>query len=61
MRRDHGSSILGKTGRGNVGKNQIPAGGSQQPAKTSGNKWGTRSPEEGAGLAHELVRAKKKG
>jgi len=56
-----GSSILGKTCRDNVGKNQLPAGvrsNLQGPREISVE---TRIPEEGAGLAHELVGAKKKG
>jgi len=57
----NGSSILGKTGRDNVGKNQIPAearSNLQGPREISVD---TRIPEEGTGLAHELVGARKKG
>jgi hypothetical protein len=57
----NGSSILGKTGRDNVGKNRFPAGvrsNLQGPREISVE---TRIPEEGAGLAHELVGAMKKG
>jgi hypothetical protein len=55
IRWDHGSGILGKTGRGNVGKKQFPAGARsnlQRPLEISVE---TRSPGEGAGSAHELV------
>ena len=57
----HGSSILGKTCRDNVGKNEWPAGvrsNLQGPREISVD---TRIPEEGAGWAPELVGAKKKG
>jgi hypothetical protein len=57
----NGSSILGKTCRDNVGKNQIPAearSNLQGPQEISVD---TRIPEEGTGLAHELVGAMKKG
>ena len=57
----NGSSILRKTCGDNVGKNRFPAGGRsnlQGPREISVD---TRIPEEGAGLAHELVGARKKG
>jgi hypothetical protein len=57
----NGSSILGKTCRDNVGKNRFPAGvrsNLQGPREISVD---TRIPEEGTGLAHELVGARKKG
>ena len=56
----HGSSILGKTCRDNVGKNQFAAGvrsNLQGPLEISVD---TPIPEERAGLAHELVGARKK-
>jgi hypothetical protein len=56
-----GSSIPGKTCRDNVGKNQFPAGvrsNLQRPPEMSVD---TGIPDEGAGLAHELVGARKKG
>ena len=57
----NGSSILGKTCRDNVGKNRFPAevrSNLQGPREISVD---TRIPEEGTGLAHELVGAMKKG
>jgi hypothetical protein len=57
----NGSSILGKTCRDNVGKDRFPAevrSNLQGPREISVD---TRIPEEGTGLAHELVGARKKG
>jgi len=57
----NGSSILGKTGRDNVGKNRFPAGvrsNLQGPREIS---VGTPIPEEEIGLTHELVGARRKG
>ena len=57
----NGSSILGKTDRDNVGKNQLPAGARSNLQRPQEISVETRTPEEVAGLAHELVGAKKKG
>ena len=45
----------------NVGKKQFPAGARSNLQGPREISVGTRSPEEGAGLTHELVRAMKKG
>ena len=57
----NGSSILRKTCRDNVGKNQIPAGARSNLPGPREISVETRIPEEGTGLAHELVGARKKG
>jgi len=57
----NGSSILGKTCRDNVGKNQIPAEARSDLQGPQEISVDTRIPEEGTGLAHELVGARKKG
>jgi hypothetical protein len=57
----NGSSILGKTCRDNVGKNQFPAGARSNLPGPLEISVDTQSPEEEAGLAHELVGAMKKG
>jgi hypothetical protein len=57
----NGSSILGKTCRDNVGKNQFPAGARSNLPGPLEISVDTQSPEEEAGLAHELIGAMKKG
>ena len=56
-----GSSILRNTGRDNVGKNQFPAGVGSNLHGPREISVDTGIPEEGTGLAHELVGARKKG
>ena len=56
-----GSSILGKTCRDKVGKNRFPAGVRSNLPGPREISVDTRIAEEGTGLAHELVGARKRG